>query len=268
MLLKIYDNKKKCVLFNLCIAFISILLLKFSTESNNNDINSICLWVLGSIYLFLFMNFVFRKILINNYLKLNKKKYINIISTLFALLILILLPFRYESIWKNNKMDMLLRNNSIIKIESLAEKNPKSDGYEICIEGIKVNNEDYNLYEIPLVEPWAFVDGRPTINQNINSIIEISLETNSTYEVMIRKNPQAGIVKISIGNNEATFDLYSPDLIQHNKIDLSKVFDKSIDKINLVYKYIFYIIYFIIIWVLSFSVIVTVWKRHKKINEL
>lgn len=256
-------NKLKSVIYILT-SLLLILILAYTSESNIFITNTLCLWILGFVYFFLYLRLVFDKSA-EKFLKLKKKGNVILIVLLSSILLCGFLPIRFQKIIDENMIERGMRSTKIT-IEALGEKNAESQGYEVCLEGIRINGvEDYNLYNIKLNQDWDFVDGRPTYLKQIKSNIKIDLGYIKTYEIIMRKNESAGKVNIKIGPNEYEYDLYSKEEDSRNSIDLSKVFLQNQEKSSDLQKGLFYFTYFIIVGSIMYSVVVFVKVRIKKV---
>ncbi len=252
-------NNLKSIIYILT-ALLIVLILIITSKSNINVANTFCLWILGCAYFFFYLRFVFDKFL-NGFLKLNNKVSIILVIFLSSILLCWLLPIRFQKVIDENIIDQGMRNSNLT-IEALGEKNDKSSGYEVCLEGIKINNtEDYNLYNIKLNKDWNFINGRPTYLKKIKSDININLGNVETYQILMRKNENAGKIKIKIGTNEYVYDLYSKNEELRYNVDLSKVFLQNKEKDSVLHIGLFYFAYLIIIESIMFSIIIYLKSR-------
>lgn len=259
----IYRNSNLKKIKYILVSLSCIIILILTTKSNIIITNTFCLWTLGFLYLSLFLIFIFDK-MNKKFSKIERKSGIYILVSIISLFVCWLMPFRYNDIVDDNIVQQSMRNNSNIIIEALGEKNDTSQGFEVCLEGIRMNGQDYNLYNIKLNDGWQFVDGRPIHKGQLKSRIQIDLGNVNTYEIMLRKNQNAGKVYVKIGKNGYIYDLYSKKPIQHYTIDISKIFLQNIEKDNKINLLLFYCIYFFIIEMLVFSLIIFLISKRKK----
>lgn len=247
-------NNLKSIIYILT-SMLIILILVFSSKSNVNEANTFCLWILGGVYFFLYLQFVFDKF-IQEFLKLNKKLILILLILLFTIVLSWILPIRFQKIFDENTIKRGMKNTNI-SLETLGEKNNKSKGYEVCLEGIRINgNSDFNLYNITLNKDWDFIDGRPTCLKQVNSKIDINLGNINTYQILMRKNENAGKIKVKIGSNNYVYDLYSKNAENRYQIDLSELFLQNQEKISCLQVGLFYLAYFFIVLTLMFSVVI------------
>lgn len=255
-------NKFKSTIY-IFVALSLVLILIYTSESNILVANTFFLWVLGFVYYFLYLRFVFDKFF-NDFFEFEKKGNVILIVFLSSIMLCWLLPFRFQSIINENAIESGMEDTKI-SIEALAEKNAESKGYEVCLEGIRVNgNKDYNLYNIKLNDGWDFVDGRPIYLKKVKSNINIDLGDIKTYEILMRKNENSGKVKIKIGINEYVYDLYSKEEKPREILDLSKIFLQNQEKNSGLQKELFYLAYFIIVESAMFSVVFYLKAKTKK----
>lgn len=251
----------------------SILLMVLS-NSDIKHVNTFILWVLGTIYLVFIWRFGFWDYFIKKFKSINKFIYKCVIFAMAICLTLVgffLLPFQIADVRLTNSVNAILEEANTITITSLGQKNDSSNGYDIWIEGISIDDNDYNLYEIKLPEGWDFKEDRPFYSQKKESSIIIPISAKNDFGVMIRRGPSAGKILISINQYSKVIDLYSDELIQRNEIDLADVVSSNLNISVSTVEIILYDIAYLVILVML-SLIVSMWigafsLREKKLKS-
>lgn len=261
MILK--NNKYKNILYIL-VSLLTVVALSYTTKSNVSIPNTFWLWALGVLYLSLYLIFVADKI-IKSIILLKRKTYILLLSIILSIVACWLLPFHYQDIVNANKIELGMKDETLF-IEALGDKNPKSKGNEVCIEGIKINRKDYNLYNLHLNDDWDFVDARATYLGNKTSQISLELDYRNKYEIKFKKTNNSGKVKIKMGKYEQVYDLYSDEPVQYDNIELKKAFLNNEIETSNIQEGIFYLLYFLIIEILILTVGVHIELKQEHVN--
>jgi len=188
------------------------------------------------------------------------------ISFVLSLILLIVMPFKLNNIIDNNIIERNMLNTDTITFITTGEKNPLSSGYDIWLEGIRVNNQDYNLYDLALPDSWTFVEDRPLSTTAQVSSIVIDLPKMSEYIIYMRKVPSGGIVQIELNGMSMKYDLYNENSIQRNIVDLSTLLLAQYTISS--YEYIiFYLIAWILYLIISLSCLPYVAHLFKKTSN-
>ena len=249
----------------------SIAVLMVTSRTYLGSVNTVCLWTFACIYLILFNYFAFGKYAIGKLKKSNHKRKIIIVSFVITLILFFVLPFRYKDILNNNYFLTQSLNNQTVIVEPLGEKNELSTGYQICIEGIKEDGQDYNLFNISLPDKWEFIGGRPVTESFQAMPLTVTLDAEESYSIMIRRGPSTGKAKISIGSKSAVIDFYQETEQLRAEINLKAIImqDGGYPK-HLVAQIAYNIIFLQI--VAEISLVFTVWlicflEKERKLKE-
>lgn len=240
-------KKQKTISNTAILTLIELTLIMCVVEANVYIINNLCLWILACTYLILFRYSILYGISLKCWKKYQNRMLSIVVSVFLSLLLIAVLPFDYLGVLKVNSLEKaMLMNDTIV----LTPENNK-DKREITIEGIKVNGQDYNLYDISLEEGWEFIDGRPTCimtNEEVRPLT-IYLGKGNKYEIMLRKNQKAGSVRIACGSRSSVYNLYSDIDSNREIINLESVLiDKNTTNPKLWKAIIYYCLYFKIIF--------------------
>lgn len=238
---------------------ISLLLgcgLIFTSNSNLQFINVVFLWNLGILYLAIIIYAIFLKRCFAKFLKIRRKGRKIIIILLSVVIVAVAfkcLPFSITNVTKNNFLKKEVLGKTNVVITALGEKNDRSKGYEVWLEGVKVDKTDYNLYEINLEKGWDWNDGRPFYEENKKSSISFTINAKDRCVFLTRKGPNMGKVKVQIGKISTVYDLYSAHNDDRYKLDLEKMVnvDNLYSKMD---ECIYDVCYLIILWILSFII--------------
>lgn len=250
------------------------VILMITSESDLRDTNTVCLWVLAGVYLCVFWNLLFGKYDMEKFFDIKKsgrKVFLVFISLVLTAVFFFSFPFQYKKVVESNTCSKAILGDQTITLEITGEKNEKSTGYDVWLEGIKVDGKDYNLYEIDLPENWEYKEDRPFTNEKKAGVVTIKLDAKKSYDIMLRKGPQAGKVKVSIGKNSQEIDLYEEKEEQHFKVDINKIVTENI-KIDgsLGGEVCYSIVYIILLWAGSFTLIMWLYSmlaKEKHIKE-
>lgn len=252
-------------------AIISIILLMITSKAFVGDANAICLWFLAGVYLVLFHYFAFWGYAVKKIKNSSYKRETIVCSIIVTLLLFLFLPFRYDNVLENNYFLKNYLDNQTIAIEPLKEKNELSSGYQIWLEGIKVDGKDYNLYNISLPDKWDFVEDRPFTDNQMAPLLSFKLNAKSSYDIMIRKGPNAGMARVSVGTKSAVVDFYQEMEETRAELDIMEIvlqdggYPKKISE-QVCYNFIFIEIVaevsaVLSVWLISFLV------KEKKLKE-
>ncbi len=243
-------KKKRAIIIYIIVSILLVYGLVFATSPNLFVRNTACLWILGWIYLFIFIYGIAGNKVIEAIKQQDSGLGFLVFLAVISGLIVWVLPFQYKQIVFTNTCEKYMLQSDKITIEPLNEKNVNSGGYGVCIEGIILNGEDYNLYNIPLTEGWEFVDGRPYTDRVGSEQLIIEIGEGNKYNLLVRKNNSAGKIRIYIGEDSKVFDLYSRDTVNRESLNLSSIFEDEMNERMIGKEIIYYICYYIIIFIL------------------
>ena len=252
--------KTTAKIISIVVSILLVLGVIFSTEANLNLINNVCLYILAGIYLYCIMYFVIYKCFLKNKTIDSKQVFITVIVSVGFV---VFMPFHYSEMVKQNRIQKIEQEETSIQI-SPGSKNANSKNNEIYIESIKIEQNDYNMYEIELTDGWEFVDGRPYTNQMDAKPIQINFNKNADVEIYVRKNANSGMINIKYCGFEKDFDLYSEKEIKKERINLDSVIPLEILHTRVgVRCAIYYICYGIITSTVVFIVISLLFRKTK-----
>ncbi len=198
-------TKKKKILVSVVTSICSTAALILTSNSDLQVINTRCLWVLGCIYLALGWYFLFWNYDLAQFATIrNRMRQVIVVfcSVLIACFLFTVLPLKQGMILKNQYYQKELAGSQTAQIRTLGEKNQKASGYQVWLEGIRFGGSDLNLYELQLPEGWEFREDRPYTQQQAESELIIPLSAEPDYTLMIRRGPDAGMVKVTIGRQD------------------------------------------------------------------
>ena len=208
-------NKEKNLWFwiaSFVFTIIPVIILICVTRSDLKHTNTICLWILGAVYLLLLWRYAFFVYFLNRFYRIKRSfsRYCVISLSVAGLIFgLLLLPFHLGNVIKTNIASHYLLENQSFQLINTGEKNPNSPGQEVCIEGITIDGSNYNLFDIPAADGWEYVDNRPVSLDGSSAPLEINLNAKYKYGIMLRQGPDKGIARIQIGDLiDEKIDLY------------------------------------------------------------
>lgn len=219
------------LIFSIVLSIACTITLMFTSQSNLHDKNTVCLWILACIYLFLFWEFLFWGYDMKKFMLLKRagRKAVLIFATIILAVVgFFAFPFQYDKVVVENNCRKILLGEQTIQIKTLGEKNEKSEGYDVWLEGIRVDGKDYNLYEIALNKDWDYEEDRPFTDKKDAKAISISLDVKKDYDVMFRRGPQAGKIEVTVGETSKEIDLYAEKEEQRYKLDLEGIIAENL----------------------------------------
>lgn len=265
------------LIFSIVLSVACTMILIFTSQSNLHDKNTVCLWILACIYLFLFWEFLFWKYDMKKFIslkRLGRKIVLAFVTIILATVGFFTFPFQYEKVVAENNYKKALLGEQTIHIKALGEKNEKSDGYDVWLEGIRVDGKDYNLYEIDLNKDWEYKEDRPFTDEKDAKAISILLNVKKDYDVMLRKGPQAGKIEITVGQTSKVIDLYAEKEEQRYKLDMEGIVAANLHiQENATEKVCYSIAYIVLLLAGSFTLVMWIYtalakEKHIKQKEM
>lgn len=239
---------------SILIAAFLISCLCILSKANLFRINTVCLWILGGVYL----TFIFYFGIFGCFVKTVTDRRTGIRYMIYAgvlsLLLIFFLPIRYGTVLKENLLDRFWYQGEGIVVESTKEKNENSLGYAVWIEGIVQDGKDFNLYEIPLSEGWRFEEGRIVSDAIEAEPLLLKLPEKNPYRIFFRKQEDAGCVRIRIGDFERVVDLYQKEYEQRFEMDWNDWVKLEVSFLGLK-RLVFYGLEFCVLWIISLSAV-------------
>lgn len=268
-----YSKKQRKIhlISSFIIGMSTILILIITSKTKFRDINTICLWILSGCYLVAFNYFGFWNYVVRKWKKSKNKREIIVNIIMIMLILFVFLPFKYNNVIDNNYFLDNYLDNQKIDIIPLGEKNEQSLGYQIWLEGIREDDKDYNLYNLVLTDGWEYVEERPFTDGMQTGALSFTLNADSSYDIMIRRGPNAGKAEIRIGGKSSIFDFYQKVDEQRAVIDIKKIILQNggyngsfVEK--LIYNFAFIEI------IAEISAVISVWyvsfvEKEKKLKE-
>ncbi len=268
--------KKKKILVSVITSICSTAALILTSNSDLQVINTRCLWVLGCIYLALGWYFLFWNYDLAQFATIrNRMRQVIVVfcSVLIACFLFTVLPLKQGMILKNQYYQKELAGSQTAQIRTLGEKNQKASGYQVWLEGIRFGGSDLNLYELKLPEGWEFREDRPYTQQQAESELIIPLSAEPDYTLMIRRGPDAGMVKVTIGDKTSVVDLYAEQAEKRAEVDLKQVLLNGYQPHAFLWERVLYnAAYILNLWMLAFTGSVVLFRfcvreKHLKNTE-
>lgn len=249
------------------IATFLIVGLVITTGSNIFLSNTLALWILAWVYLFLFFDLVALKL---NLIKIKAKSsriiMLGVASLAVSMVLLGILPWKYGTVLTNNHIEKQRHTTHSVTI-SVVGQNDASAGKEVWICAVKKNQEDYNMYEIALDnQVWFFNEGAIYTTGESGDELVIDLGEGNLFEVKMKKNPLSGIVKISSGQYEYSLDLYS-NVEEEVYLDWDALYGR-VTTANQYMRMGYYALYLAIVWSLVLAGTVLMLEKNDKKSEL
>lgn len=265
------------LIFSIVLSVVCTMILMFTSQSNLHDKNTLCLWILACIYQFLFWEFLFWKYDMKKFMLLKRmgRKIVLIFATIILAAVgFFVFPFQYGKVVVENNCKKALLGEQTIQIKALGEKNEKSDGYDVWLEGVWVDGKDYNLYEIALNKDWDYKEDRPFTDEKDAKAISVSLDVKKDYDVMFRRGPQAGKIEVTVGETSKEIDLYAEKEEQRYKLDLEGMIAENLHIQESATAEVGYsIAYFVLLLAGSFTLVIWIYtalakEKHIKQKEM
>ena len=262
---------------SILLSVIPVIMMAATSWFYKQDINNCILWGLGLVYLILIWKFGFFGYFITKYNNISSKSRkitVIILGLAIAIVLMFLLPFKLDDVRRHNIIEKSIKSADCLRVESTNKSNVNSSGNIIWIEGIQLDGKDINLYELPIESGWEFKEDRPYIDNGSLSGVNIPVGRTEKIKVFMRKGPDNGIAKISIGGLETQLDLYSSEFEQRSQINLYDLLGESlVIKSSTLATVVYYVAYGITLLMMSF--IVSLWilafalreRKLKKVNK-
>lgn len=204
MFLKIGKMRKICCCF--AVSGILILILCFSTHSNLFLPNTVCLWVLGWIYLSVFCYFAIQK----NDLTISEMMKIGIAALIISFALLLLFPIKYGAVLTQNYHEHQIMQTESVTITPLQRVNKSATAAEIWIDRILMNGQQYDKSNLQLSDGWEILDNYIyCADARSAQPLVIHIPEKSYYEIHFVMTEASGSLRYSVNGSDAVIDLYN-----------------------------------------------------------
>lgn len=114
-----------------------------------------------------------------------------------------------------------------VTIEATGEKNQASQGTEVWIKSIQIDDKSIDLQALVEDNEWEFKNGKLVSYQNQPKQLSQLLECKDSIKIELVKHPYSGKAIVSIGNESSELDLYS-------NVEHTKFIEKEAEKLPIV----------------------------------
>ena len=185
---------------------ILMLILCFSTHSNLFLPNTVCLWVLGWIYLSVFCYFAIQK----NDLKIMEVMKIGAVSLIASFALLLLFPIKYGAVLTRNYHERQIMQTGSVTIIPLQKVNKNATAAEIWIDRILVNGQEYDKSRLQLSDGWEMPDNCIYCADAVSAQpLVIPVPEKSYYEIHFAMTEASGSLCYSVNGSDVDIDLYN-----------------------------------------------------------
>ena len=206
MFLSFLENKKRFNLFAGAFAILCMISIILIVKIDLTVANNVCLVILASVYIFLYLVLFLRDQALQ-WISSGRctGKHV-VISFLLAAVILFLCGLNAGSLRAGNERGRRLRQSN-----SLIVSTDRVPG-RVTIRGIVYQGADYNLWQVPLSDPWHFTEeGYITTEQPDAAPLSIPLQPAQIRKVYVLTGPDAGNLVLQAGSMTAVYSLLTDE---------------------------------------------------------
>ncbi len=240
-------NMKKLVK-SAVVSCILIVLLCLTTHSNVYVVNTLCLWILGWLYLSIFCY----KITFAKKIKSMRVKEIiinKVVSFIISLLILLLIPIKYGDVLTHNHWEKQMFNSKEIVITPLISANVNATAKEIWIEKILLDYQKLDVNSLELPKGWHVMnEGIYAADAASAEKIIIDISDSNISEVVFAATEASGMVDYAFGESSIKVDLYSSER-KSVSIEPEEIWGQ-INEAPAIDRLIYYGAYLIVLWLI------------------
>ena len=180
------------------------------TKADLSVPNTLCLTVLGGLYIFLYLTCYFRGHCERG-LAAGQIRWLHAaIAVALSAGILLLCGLNVHAMRENSERLYALRQQESFTFSSGLSPEAGADSIAV-VRGIVTGGKDYNLYEVPLQEPWYFSEeGFIAVRGESTEEVTVPLSPAKVETVYVRTRPDGGILRLKAGEYSGEWNLYAP----------------------------------------------------------
>lgn len=180
------------------------------TKADLSVPNTLCLTVLGGLYIFLYLTCYFRGHCERG-LAAGQIRWLHAaIAVALSAGILLLCGLNVHAMRENSERLYALRRQDSFTFSSGLSPEAGADSIAV-VRGIVSGGKDYNLYEVPLQEPWYFSEeGFIAVRGESAEEVTVPLSPAKVETVYVRTRPDGGILRLKAGEYSGEWNLYAP----------------------------------------------------------
>lgn len=262
-------EKRRKILQILCSMVLSGVLLSvlcWSTHSNLFLINTVCLWILGWIYLSICCVYF----VMNNKLGAVENVKIGLIALLVSLAIFFVYPIKYGAVLTQNYYERQVLQTESITIVPLQTVNSNATAAEIYIDKIYFNYIEYDKNNLELPEGWQFLDRYVyCADARVAKPLVIDVPENNRYEIHFIMTEASGMFQYLVDEASVEIDLYNAARTDR-VIAPAEVWEQITDAPKME-RMIYYAAYGAVLFIVTLTITCAVYsndkKKRKKINN-
>ena len=203
-------NKKLFRILAALYAIICVAGCVLLTKADLSVPNTLCLAVLGGLYIFLYMTCYFRGHFERGLEAGRIRPLHAIIAVALSVGILLLCGLNVHAIRENSERLQALRQQDSFTFSAGISPEAGADSI-VVVRGIVSEGKDFNLYEVPLTEPWYFSEeGFIAARGEPAETTTIPFSPAKVETIYVRTRPDGGILRLEAGEYRGEWDLYAP----------------------------------------------------------
>ncbi len=171
--------------------------------------NTLCLTVLGGLYIFLYLSCWFRGYCERGCAAGRIRLLHAGIAVILSAGILLLCGLDVHAMRENSDRLYALRHQDSFTFS--AGRSPEAGENSIAVvRGIVSEGKDFNLYEIPLKDPWYFSEeGFIAVRGETAEALTVPLSPGKVETVYVRIRPDGGVLRMNAGEYSGEWNLYA-----------------------------------------------------------
>ena len=180
------------------------------TKADLSVPNTLCLAVLGGLYIFLYMTCYFRGHCERGLEAGRIRPLHAVVAVILSVVILLLCGLDVHAMRENSERLYALRLQDSFTFSAGISPEAGADSI-VVIRGIVSEGKDFNLYEVPLTEPWYFSEeGFIAVRGEPAETTTIPISPAKVETIYVRTRPDGGILRLKAGEYRGEWDLYAP----------------------------------------------------------
>ena len=180
------------------------------TKADLSIPNTLCLAVLGGLYIFLYLTCYFRGHCERGLAAGQIRPLHAVIAVLLSVGILLVCGLDVHAMRENSERLYALREQDSFTFSAGISPEAGTDSI-VVVRGIVTEGKDYNLYEVPLTEPWYFSEeGFIVARGEPAETVMIPISPAKVETIYVRTRPDGGILRLQAGEYSGEWDLYAP----------------------------------------------------------
>ena len=247
------------ILCSMAVSGVLLSLLCWSTHSNLFLTNTVCLWILGWIYLSLCCTYF----VLNNKLGMAENVKVGFIALLVSLAVFFVYPMKYGTVLTENYYERQILQTKSVTIVPLQTVNSNATAAEIFIDKIYFNYKEYDKNNLELPEGWQFLDNYVyCADARAAKPLVVNIPEKNRFEIHFIMTEASGMFQYVVDESSTEVDLYHPARTDR-VIAPAEIWEPITDAPN-IDRLVYYAAYGGVLFIVSLTITGTIYSNEKK----